>query len=248
MTSAAVLDLRRSLADQFPDAQPLVYRTAAALPTGLRELDGLLPNGGLPRGRVTVWVPGGGATAVLRSACAAAAVRGERAAWVEADRLVLSPVGPGVLQARSVGAVEALSSGEELARSGGFGLVVVSLADAARDGVVAGAVVRLTRAAKEGGGALVVVSAESGTAHLRVCSRVAAESVRWRTGPFGEPAEPESVGVEVEAWSLGWSGRTRLELPVRSHRVRLAPDPLLVDRRGAKPPVRRRWRRRSACR
>ncbi|HUF26152.1 MAG TPA: hypothetical protein VMM18_04130, partial [Gemmatimonadaceae bacterium] len=96
MTSA-VLDLRRSLAARFPDAQPLVYRTAAALPMGLPELDGLLPNGGLPRGRVTVWAPGGGATAVLRSACAAAVVRGERAAWVEVgDRLVLSPVGAGV--------------------------------------------------------------------------------------------------------------------------------------------------------
>lgn len=244
----AVLDLRRSLAERFPGALPLVYRTAGAVPTGLLELDHLLPNGGFPRGRITVWAPGGGATAVLRAACAASASRGERAAWVESgERLVLSPVGAGVVQARSPGPVEALAAGEELARSGGFGLVVVSVGEVARSGVVAGAVVRLTRAAKEGGGALVIVSAESGTAHLRVHSHVTPESVRWRTDPFGAPAEPESVVVAVAASSLGWSGSTRVELPVRSHRVRTAPDPLLVDRRGTKPRVRRRWRRRATC-
>jgi hypothetical protein len=42
------------------------------------------------------------------------------------------------------------------------------------------------------------------------------------------------VRIEVEASSLGWSGRTSFELPVRTHRGRLSPEPRLVDRRGAK--------------
>jgi hypothetical protein len=49
-----------------------------------------------------------------------------------------------------------------------------------------------------------------------------------------------AVRVEVEATSLGWSGRSVVELPVRMHHPRLAPEPRLVDRRGAPAAV--RWR------
>ena len=43
--------------------------------------------------------------------------------------------------------------------------------------------------------------------------------------------------------ALGWGGRTVFELPVRTHRARLSPEPRLVDRRGAPPQA--RWRRRE---
>ncbi|MGH7506885.1 MAG: hypothetical protein ACRELX_14605, partial [Longimicrobiales bacterium] len=126
---------------------------------------------------------------------------------------------------------------EELLRSGGFALVVLS-------GVERGAgreAVRLSRAAKAGGGAFVAVTAEASVAHLRVATRVAADGYAWRTNPFGEPADARSAQVEVEAWSMGWSGRTSFRLPVRVRGARLALDPLLVDRRGVK---RAAWARR----
>jgi hypothetical protein len=78
-------------------------------------------------------------------------------------------------------------------------------------------------------------------AHLRVASCIAPDGYRWRCDAFGEPVEVVSVRLEVEASSLGWSGRTTFELPVRTHRPRLSPEPRLVDRRGA--PASARWRR-----
>ena len=64
------------------------YRSAEAVGTGIDLLDRALPGGGLPRGRLVVWSPGGGATAVLRSACMAVVSRGERAAWVDGAGLM----------------------------------------------------------------------------------------------------------------------------------------------------------------
>ena len=49
----AVQDVRRLLAERFPDARPLVERDAEALarpvPTNIPALDRALPGGGLPR-------------------------------------------------------------------------------------------------------------------------------------------------------------------------------------------------------
>jgi hypothetical protein len=92
--------------------------------------------------------------------------------------------------------------------------------------------VRLSRAARAGGCALVLVATALPVAHLRVTSRLTPEGYRWQRDPFGELSEPVSVRLEVAATSLGWSGRTTLELPVRSFRQRLAPEPRLPDRRG----------------
>jgi hypothetical protein len=238
MANVALDELKRALQHRFPDALPLGRGTAVAVSTGLPSLDMLLPGGGLVRGRLTSWRPGGGATAVLRSACAAAVQRGERAAWVD-GAAVQGADGwrAGPLLVRPSSGRAALESTEELLRSGGFALVVLTGAD--RE--VAGEAVRLTRSARSGGAALVVVTAESTVAHLRVRTRLIPEAYRWRRDAFGEPVEVETVRVEVEASSLGWSGRTGLDLPVRSHAARLAPEPRLVDRRGAPPAA--RWRR-----
>jgi hypothetical protein len=238
---AALQDLRRAIERRFPDALPLGRGTVAAVSTGTAALDALLPGGGLARGRLTAWRPGGGATAVLRAACEAAAGRGERAAWISAGGVQCADFwrsGPLLLRPRSP--IEALSSTEELLRSGGFALVI--LLGGGRE--IAGEAVRLARAARAGGTAFVVTSPAVTIAQLRVKSRIAPTGYRWRHDPFGEPVEVVAVRVEVEASSLGWSGRTAFDLPVRTHALRLAPEPHLVDRRGA--PAAARWRRRPS--
>jgi hypothetical protein len=125
---------------------------------------------------------------------------------------------------------EALGSAEELLRSGGFTLVVLGGGgrEAGREAV------RLSRAARAGGAAFVLIAHEAAVTHLRVASRIQPDGYRWRCDPFGGAVEAMAVRVEVEASSLGWSGRTSFELPVRTHGARLSPEPQLVDRRGAK--------------
>ncbi len=227
MNTIAVSRLRETLAERFPDAQPLVYRTADALATSIEELDRLLPGGGLPRGQLTVWRPGGGATAVLRAACMATVRRGERAAWVDAGGQIPETgwaTGPLLLRPE---AAQALECAEELSRCGGFGLVILGPGPFEIP-------VRLGRAVREGGGALVAVNADSSQARLRVESRLKPESWSWRRGPFGEPSDVESAVLKISAWTLGWSGQAEeFRLPVLTHGSRLALDPLLVDRRGA---------------
>jgi hypothetical protein len=238
MSAIALQELKQALERRFPDALPLGRGVAAAVGTGVVALDALLPGGGLARGRVTVWRPGGGATSILRTAAEAAVGRGERSAWVDvAGALSGDFWRSGPLLLRPAREHDALMCAEELLRSGGFAVVVVSGGgqETAREAI------RLSRAARTGGSALVLISAESSLAHLRVQSHTDPGGYRWRRNPFGEPVEVVSARIEVEASALGWSGRTSLDLPVRTHRARLAPEPRLVDRRGAPPQA--RWRR-----
>jgi hypothetical protein len=121
-----------------------------------------------------------------------------------------------------------MTCAEELLRSGGFGLIVVTGLGrhAGRCGV------RLSRAAKAGGSGLVMVGAAPDVAALRVVCRVEPDAWRWAPDPFGAAGEPMAVRIRLEARSLGWSGATSFELPVWIHGIRTALDPLLVDRRG----------------
>jgi hypothetical protein len=235
----ALQALRIALQERYPDAIPLGRGVAPAVATGLGALDGLLPGGGLARGRVTAWRPGGGATAVLRAASEAVVRGGERAAWVDAAGAQSADFWRGGALLVRAGVRESLACAEELLRSGGFALVVVKGGgrEAGREAV------RLSRSARAGGAALVVVAETAAVAHLRVVTRMPPEGYRWRYNAFGEPVTVETVRVEVEASSLGWSGRTTLELPVQLYQPRLGPEPRLVDRRGAVPTV--RWRRLS---
>jgi hypothetical protein len=238
---SVVAELREALARRHPDALPLAYRTAQAVATGIASLDAMLPNAGLPRGRLVAWSPGGGATAVLRTACRAVLERGERSAWVDGAGTMTADFWDArkdPLLLRPAGEQEALVCTEELLRSGGFGLVVLSGAErgAGRDAV------RLSRAAKEGGGAFVVVTEDATVAHLRASARIPPDGYVWRTNPFGEPVDVLWVMVCVEASSMGWSGRTSFRLSVRTRGPRLALDPMLVDRRGVRKASRRRLR------
>lgn len=230
MSALALKDLRQALEQRFPDALPLGRGTTSAVGTGVPALDVMLPGNGLARGRLTLWRPGGGATAVLRMALEMAVRRGERSAWVDGSGALTADFWrAGPLLVRPASVREALSGAEELLRSGGYALVVVT--GCGREGGREG--VRLSRAARAGGGALVLVGEESAVTHLRVGSRIAPEGYRWRRDPFGDPVEVTAVRIEVEASSMGWSGRTSFELPVRMHGARLSPEPQLVDRRGA---------------
>src|SRR5687768_6682890 len=124
---AQVLELKNALSQRFPNAQPIAYRTSGAVATGIEELDNFLPASGLPRGRVSLWTPGGGATALLYAATQAVAGRGERAAWIDgAGTIAGDSWKPGALLLKPEGELESLICAEELLRSGGFGLVVLS--------------------------------------------------------------------------------------------------------------------------
>ncbi len=231
--------LRHDLEQRFPDALPVARGLAAAVGTGIVQVDLILPSKGLARGRVTLWRPGGGSTAVLRAACRAAIERGERAAWVNGGGSGLDSRSDGVLLVRPSSDVETVVCTEELLRCGGFALVVVS--GAGRQ--AAAAAVRLGRAARAGGSGFVMMGTDATVAHMRIQTRIRPDGYRWRSNPFGEPVEPESVEIELSASSLGWSGQARFELPLEIYPQRLGPEQALVDRRGA--PAGARWRRRN---
>lgn len=228
---AEILQLKHALEQRFPHALPLSYRTTGAVATGVAALDHLLPANGLPRGRLSVWQPGGGATAILYAACQAIAERGERAAWIDgAGTIAGDSWRAGPLLLKPEGELESLICAEELLRCGAFGLVVLSGARAAflREAV------RLSRAVREGGGAFVAIADPVNVAQLRIASRIDPASYHWQRNPFGEPADVTEVRVQVEAQAMGWSGRTQVVLPVRGFRQREAPAAELVDRRGAR--------------
>ena len=144
----------------------------------------------------------------------------------------------------------ALAAAEELLRSGGFALVVVT----GVPGGVDAELVRLSRVAREGGAALVVVEhAEAGAgaprpsavaaARLKVESWYRPEAHVWRRGVFGEPVEVESMGIGARVTGTGWLKHVNLQLPVLHHAYRLSLDPGLVDRRGVQPAELRRHER-----
>jgi hypothetical protein len=230
-STAELLALRQVLEQRYPDAQPLVFRTTGAVATGLPALDALLPGGGLPRARVTHWQPGGGATALLRTAALAVLQRGERSAWIDGRQQVSSDGWvSGPLLVRPAGELNALTCAEELLRSGGFALVVLTGVERALEREA----VRLSRAAREGGSALVAVARQTPVAHLRLASAIQPDGYHWRCNPFGEPAHIDAVQVRIEASAMGWRGCTELTMPVYTHVTRNAADPLLRDRRGAR--------------
>lgn len=226
---AQVSALRELLERRFPGTVPLTHHTTPVAATGLSALDGILPGGGLPRGRLSVWAPGPGATALIRAACTAAVGRRERAAWVDAEGVSSGEASwAGVALVRPEDPHRALRCAEELLRSGGFGVVVLAGAPTA-----GAARVRLSRAAREGGGALVEIATDGFMAGLRLASWVSAGGYHWRRNVLGEATEVETVGVRVRATALGWDREADVLLTVASHALRLSLEPALGDRRGA---------------
>jgi hypothetical protein len=226
---ASVAALRALVEQRFPDALPITHRSTAVA-TGLPPLDRILPSGGLPRGRLSVWASQGGATAILRAACLTTVTAGERAAWIDGRGVVggvLWDEGPILLRPKSL--LHALRTAEELLRSGGFGLVVLSGLEPARTETV-----RLTRAVREGGSALVTLAHETSMASLRLTSRLLPNGYRWRRDPFGGPAEAQLAVMHVRAQAPGWNAHTNLSIPIAHHELRLSLDTELADRRGVR--------------
>lgn len=226
--SAAVAELRRVLATRFPNAVPLQDRTVPQLPTGLAPLDRILPGGGLPRGRLSVWQAGLGGGAVLRSMCMQALSRGERAVWIEDWEQGARGVSRSdLLLVRPDTERQSLECAEELLRCGGFAVVVL-----AGRGSSGRERVRLTRAAREGGAALVEFSREAHLAAVRISSRIDTADVHWQCNRLGEPVEMEWVRLRVQVLAGGWSRESEVVLMVGNHEHCLSLDPGLADRRG----------------
>lgn len=230
--SARVQSLRELLERRFPDAAPPSRHAAGSLATGIAPLDGALPEEGLPRGRLSAWVPGAGTGALLRAACVEAAGRGERAAWLDGADGTGTITGEGwsagPILGRPRNEAQALEAAEELLRSGGFALIVLSglrVADAGR--------VRLSRAVREGGAALATIDENTFLAGLRIRTRILPEACRWRTNALGEPVEAVTVALRARVRAPGWSRRASFSLSVASDELRLSLDPEPGDRRGA---------------
>ena len=222
--------IRALIEHRFPDAIPVTHRTAEPVATGIEVLDAILPGRGLPRGRLTVWMPQGGASAVLRAACHTTVAAGERAVWIDGLGTVAGPFweeGPILFRPRT--RKHGLRGAEELLRSGGFALVVVAGIEPAGTEIV-----RLSRAAAEGGGALVTLSTHASMASLRISSRILRESYRWRKTPFGEPAEAQEAKIRVGVRSLGWNRSADFSVPVLEYELRMVMESGLTDRRGTK--------------
>lgn len=231
MSSSSLAALRSLIEQKFPDATPVARRTVRPVATGIPELDRALPRGGLPLGKLSLCEPGGGATSVLRAACDATLAAGHRAAWIDAAGVVAGVSwtgGPLLVRPRSD--AQAVAAADLLLRCGGFRLVVLALAKPAGLGDVH--TTRLVRAAHEGGGAFAVLAAGGNMAALRLATRIAADSYRWHSSPFGDPAEAHDVRVTAEVRALGWHKQATFTLPVESHELRLSLEPGLADRRG----------------
>jgi hypothetical protein len=227
--AASVTALRSLIEQRFPDALPITHRTTAVA-TGLAPFDRILPGGGLPRGRLSAWTSYGGASAILRAACLTTILAGERATWIDGQGTVAGAFwdnGPVLLRPKSP--AHALRAAEELLRSGGFGLVVLSGLEPGRTETV-----RLTRAVREGGAALVTLARETQMASLRLTSRFLPHGYRWHRDPFGGPAMAHLAVVRVRSQAPGWNAQADLTIPILYDELRLSLEPSLADRRGVR--------------
>lgn len=173
-------------------------------------------------------MPQGGATAILRAACLAAARTGERAAWIDGLGTITGQFWEeGPILVRPANRRNSLRAAEELLRCGGFGIIVLTGSEPAGTEMV-----RLSRAAREGGTAFVALTTHTSMASVRMVSRIMPHSYVWRSTPFGEPAEACSASIRVTAQSLGWNRHTDLRIPVLPHDLRVSLEPGLPDRRG----------------
>ena len=228
MSTAAALHLREHLARHFPDAVPLTGRRETGLSTGISAFDTVLPNGGLPRGRATVWgTPANGATAILSQACRSMLASGLRSVWIDGERTLGLGWGAGPLVIRPRTPLLGLRFAELLLGSGGFALVVMRGIPAERTTLF-----RLARAVHEGGGAFAMVADGTLPAALRLRSRYLPERFDYARTPVGDPAMVRTATIAIDATSSGWNATTTLTLPLHCHDVRSALDPGLADRRG----------------
>ncbi|HXT48977.1 MAG TPA: hypothetical protein VN717_10095 [Gemmatimonadaceae bacterium] len=221
--SASVRELKLQLGAIQDTARP----DRAPLPTGLAELDALLVNRGIPRGRLTeiTGAKGSGRTSMLRTLVTAVATGGRWVAYIDAAR-TLAPrdwAHVGSERAplwiiRPTTSARATWCADLLLRSGAFALVVMDGAPPPAR-VIA---VRLTRLARDVGAAFVVTGEHGGDA--------TGSSVRIRV-----TRSNRTTTITLE------KGGKRRTLEVSYGRAvarRLCTHPEVPDRRGVAHPAR----------
>jgi hypothetical protein len=183
----SIAALRQQLAEIVEGARP----ATPGLPTGLAALDAVLPNNGLPRGRLTeiAGTPGSGRTTVARHLVATTLQAGWWVAYVDASR---------TLAARDWAALGAHDSlwvvrpddpsrgawcADVLLRSGAFGLVILDGAPTLSRPVA----VRLVRLARASDAALVLIAPDG--AHAGVAGALQLRVQRVRTKRKTEPLD-----------------------------------------------------------
>jgi hypothetical protein len=176
---------------------PVVADTIA---TGIAALDRVLPEGGVPCGRLTelAGAAGHGKTTVGRALVASALAEGRWVAWIDGTRTLAPGDWAALAATRRLWIVRpprddrATWCADVLLRSGAFGLVVLDSAQPVRRQIA----VRLTRLARESNAAFVVLRDEAsqaltgGALRIRLC--------RHRTAP--PPSQPRpwrSLGVRL---------------------------------------------------
>jgi hypothetical protein len=222
--SAFVRELKLQLGAIEDTARP----DRAPLPTGLAELDALLVNRGIPRGRLTeiTGAKGSGRTSMLRTLVTAVATGGRWVAYIDAAR-TLAPrdwAHVGSERAplwiiRPTTSARATWCADLLLRSGAFALVVMDGAPPLAR-VLA---VRLTRRARDLGAAFVVTREHGGDA--------TGSSVRIRLATRSN----RMTSITLE------KGGKRRTLEVSYGRAvarRLCTHPEVPDRRGVAHPAR----------
>jgi hypothetical protein len=221
--SASIRELKLQLGAIQDTARP----DRAPLPTGLAELDALLVNHGIPRGRLTeiTGAKGSGRTSMLRTLVTAVATGGRWVAYIDAAR-TLAPrdwAHVGSERAplwiiRPTTSARAPWCADLLLRSGAFALVVMDGAPPLAR-VIA---VRLTRLARDVGAAFVVTGEHGGDA--------TGSSVRIRV-----TRSNRTTTITLE------KGGKRRTLEVSYGRAvarRLCTHPEVPDRRGVAHPAR----------
>ena len=207
--SAAIVELERQIERIESRPRP----PGGMVSTGISSLDGLLPGGGLPRGRVIEWLgPGSsGKTTLLRVALAGLRATGESVALIDPARSLYAPDWVGLIAGegrfwviRPSEPSEATWCADLILRSGAFG--AVALLGPACDGPRESAIrsvpllhravtIRLQRLAEEANAVFFTVG-HVPLAALRLSFRPGrVESLPAAFGPFLAPVRPIWVRV-----------------------------------------------------
>jgi hypothetical protein len=205
---AAILQLRSELQARFEVPFGIVKdKEKSHLATGVQAIDRLI-GGGVPRGTLTeiCGAESSGRTALVFALLSESTRHGECCAWIDAagvfDPASAAEVGADlerVLWVDCGGSAEnALKSADLLIQAGGFGLVVLDLADTpARDArrISLASWFRLRHAAERTGAALVAVERET---HARSCSALRIGMKRKQPVWVGKLLRGLALGAESE--------------------------------------------------
>ena len=252
--SVALKILREQLSEIIEGAKP----GTPGLVTGLAALDAALPNGGLPRGRLTelVGAPGSGKTTIVRHMVERAVTDGWWVAYVDAARTLAprdwahigrtrtpTPKNEGLWVVRPDQPARGAWCADVLLRSGAFALVVLDGAPVLARGVA----VRLTRLARDADAAFLVLGDDAkaselaGSLRLRVARqqqqqqqqqppREADPRRRSIGGVVSRHVQRTTVVIEKGApWQTVHLGEVNRGIEV-ARRVRTHPE--VPDRRG----------------